>query len=91
MINKNKDTKFAPCIRSGYCCQQGPCAFGKSISNNNKACKYLEGNEPGNFACGIYDEIQALDVTIHQTDFSPAFGAGCCSTLNPIRLEMLRK
>ena len=24
-------------------------------------------------------------------DFSPAFGAGCCSSLNPVRLKMLEK
>ena len=49
-------------------------------------CKFLIGDEPGNFACGKYDEI----VGQPGAENSPAFGAGCSSTLgNEARTRVL--
>ena len=72
------------CIRSGFCCQQGVCPFGKWDEVKHQ-CAYLEGDAPGSFACGIYDEI----IKHPDAAFSPAFGAGCGSSLNPVRVRML--
>ena len=53
------DINIQPCIRSGYCCNKAPCYFGEVTSNTNPSCKFLEGNSPGNYKCGKYDEIVA--------------------------------
>ncbi len=88
---KGATIKFAPCVRSGFCCKQGPCPFGKPTSRENRACIYLGGDEPGNHFCMIYDEIQA-GMPDNRADFSPAFGAGCGSTLfNEDREKVLLK
>lgn len=73
------------CIRSGYCCQQGICPFGEWDEEAHQ-CKHLTGDAPGNFACGIYDWI----ITQAGAEMSPAFGAGCSSTIgNPNREQVL--
>jgi len=64
----------APCVRSGFCCKQAPCIHGKAISPANSACKYLVGDRPGYYSCGIYDWIVAND-SFH------TFNTGCSSTL----------
>lgn len=75
---------MSACIRSGYCCQQGVCSYGEWDEEAHQ-CKHLIGDSPGNFACGIYDWI----TTQPGAEMSPAFGAGCSSSLNPVRREML--
>tara|TARA_A100001037_G_C15101765_1_gene614354 strand:+ start:375 stop:659 length:285 start_codon:yes stop_codon:yes gene_type:complete len=81
--------EFAPCVRSGFCCKQSPCYFGEVTSSTNRACKYLGGDNPGEYFCMKYDEI--IDgMPENNADFSPAFGAGCGSTLfNPDRTKLL--
>lgn len=70
------------CINSGYCCRQAPCPFGEWDEKKHQ-CKHLtEDNK-----CGIYEEIIARPVP--EWYVAPAFGAGCCSPLNPDRLRML--
>lgn len=85
MLQNTND--ISPCIRSGYCCNKAPCYFGESISNDNPSCKYLEGDKPGNYKCGKYNEIVAGSPE-NGAELEPAFGAGCCSALNPVRLKM---
>ncbi len=72
------------CIRSGYCCKQGPCPFGR-WDEAAQQCAYLEGDTEGEYACGIYDEI----IKHPDAALSPAFGTGCSSSLNPVRIRML--
>ncbi len=69
-----------PCVRSGYCCKQAPCAFGK-WSELKHQCEHLQKDEEGRYECAIYDEI----VDKPGWEFNPAFGAGCCSPLNSDR------
>ena len=81
------DIDIQPCIRSGYCCNKAPCYFGEVTSDTNPSCKFLEGDSPGNYKCGKYDEIVA-GMPENNAEFEPAFGAGCSSSLNPVRLKM---
>jgi len=78
------------CIRSGFCCKQAPCGFGESVSLDNPACKFLGGGSPGEHYCKKYDEIIS-GMPENGAHISPAFGEGCCSTLNPDRLLLLKK
>ncbi len=68
------------CVRSGFCCKQAPCPFGK-WDEEKKQCAYLEGSVIGRYACGIYDEILGKP----GAELCPAFGEGCCSPLNTDR------
>lgn len=72
--------KARPCLRSGYCCKQGICSFGEWDSAKGQ-CSHLGGEKPGEHYCMIAEYI----VTCPGWDFSPAFGAGCCSPGNPDR------
>ena len=61
-----------PCLRSGFCCKLGPCPYGDGVP-----CIQLGGDKPGDYFCKIHDEIQKDPMS----EFAPAFGAGCCSSL----------
>lgn len=74
------------CVRSGWCCRQGVCPYG-TWDPVEEQCVHLVGELPGGFSCGIHDEIMAADPD-QQT--SPAFGAGCSSSMNPHRAVVLR-
>ncbi len=73
------------CVRSGFCCKQGPCPYGKWDAVRHQ-CEFLLGEAPGSYSCGKYDEIMELDP---EQMISPAFGAGCGS-LNSDRLAILK-
>lgn len=75
--------KSTPCLRSGFCCKQGVCPFGRWDAAK-KQCAFLEGDRPGSYQCGKYAEIIAHP----ESEFSPAFGAGCCSSMNADRLKI---
>ena len=60
------------CIQCGFCCKVGPCAFGK-WDYRLKRCRYLTEDN----LCAKYDEIKDLP----SARLSPAFGAGCSSSL----------
>lgn len=75
------------CVRSGYCCKQAPCAFGVWDSSAGQ-CKFLEGGVAGKYLCGIYDWIMSLPAE-RMASVNPAFGHGCCSSLNSDRLNVL--
>lgn len=66
------------CVRSGYCCKVRPCPFGEWDAERHQ-CVYLEleHEDPPRYKCGIYDSI----VGQPGAEVSPAFGAGCSSTL----------
>jgi hypothetical protein len=85
-IRRKKKYMTKDCIRSGYCCKQAICPFGK-WDKEKKACAYLEGDRPGSYSCSKYSEI----IQHPDADFSPAFGAGCCSSLNSDRQNLLKK
>jgi hypothetical protein len=73
------------CVRSGYCCKRVPCPFGK-WDEKSEQCAFLEGDLPGGYACGIFDEIKDQP----GAEVAPAFGSGCCSGMNDDRLEILK-
>jgi len=85
-----------PCVGSGFCCKQAPCSYGKPVPGGRQ-CAYLELWEQTEtvaprYRCGKYEEIAASP----GSDFSPAFGAGCSSTLfnqerDAILFELRRK
>jgi hypothetical protein len=74
------------CVRSGYCCKQSVCPYGE-WDDRLSQCAFLEGKGVGDYRCGKYAEIIAIDP---EQKHSPAFGHGCCSSLNPDRLLLIR-
>ena len=66
---------MADCVRCGYCCRT-PCGFGE-VDPDTGACRHLEPVNQMQFVCGIADEIRRDP----SSAVSPAFGAGCCSSL----------
>ena len=78
--NENLYENTRPCVRSGMCCKHGICPFGKWDETKHQ-CEYLEieGVYDGQeiHRCGKFAEINSD----HRSEFSPAFGAGCCSPL----------
>ena len=48
------------CVRSGYCCKQSACPWG-TWDEEAHQCIHLEGDHPGEYACGIYAEIAAKE------------------------------
>ncbi len=74
-----------PCVRSGFCCKQAPCGYG-DWNENKTQCKHLV-KENGQYACAIYEQITESP----GWEFSPAFGAGCCSPLNTDRRRIIQE
>lgn len=90
------------CVRSGYCCTVRPCPFGRPAERQRPAdvaaghvrCAELvaEGwiGDPldgmPTFTCGIYDKI----VGQPGAEWAPAFGTGCCSSMNSDRQKIVR-
>ena len=72
------------CVRSGYCCKQVPCYYGTWDDDKNQ-CEHLVGDKPGEYECGIYEHI----IKRPGSNVSPAFGAGCCSSMNSDRLNII--
>jgi hypothetical protein len=73
------------CVRSGYCCKQSACQWG-TWDEEAHQCIHLQGDRPGEYACGRYDEIKQAE----EGWKFPMFGGGCVSTLaNPDRHEVL--
>lgn len=69
------------CVGSGFCCKKGPCGYGEAHPETG-ACIYLEPwkddtLETPRYRCGRYDYI----VQQPGSEWSPAFGAGCCMPL----------
>lgn len=73
------------CQRSGYCCETAPCPFGTWDAQAHR-CTELTYDEQGLAVCKRYEEILAMPE--HVWWLAPAFGAGCCSPLNPKRRSL---
>lgn len=71
-----------PCVQCGFCCKQGICAFGEWDQKNHQ-CSFLKDN-----LCNKYEFIIE---TGELQNFSPAFGAGCCSVFNEDRIDKILK
>lgn len=70
-----------PCVGSGFCCKQAPCAYGERDSASGW-CIHLvpwEGDDLGvpRYRCGRYEYIRKQP----GSEWMPAFDAGCGSTL----------
>lgn len=77
-----------PCLRSGWCCEQGPCPFG-AWDAEHKKCSSLSYDAAGRANCDKFDEITSSST--NGWEFAPAFGAGCCASFNTKRLAILTK
>jgi hypothetical protein len=76
------DLKTTPCVRSGFCCKNVPCAYGEPVPGE-RACRFLEterdlGGGVTQYRCGRYDWIRE---NVEGWEWYPAFGAGCGSAL----------
>lgn len=73
------------CVRSGYCCKVAPCVYGEWCGNTGR-CKFLQFTKGGLAKCSKYYEILKQP----GSDISPAFGAGCSSSIgNERRIEII--
>lgn len=104
-MNKQEEAAIKPCIRSGFCCKQGPCFFGQSHhqidsrfwtevledENNLNQCIYLEIKDTGTFNERYNCGIADWIRKQPNSNISPAFGGGCCSPLNPDRKKILEE
>lgn len=76
----------AACLQCGTCCRRSPCCYGER-KPYERGCKYLviqeEHDEYTIFGCAIYDQIEATP----GSEFMPAFGYGCCSSLFNVERE----
>jgi len=77
-----------PCVRCGFCCKVRSCGFGE-WDYEKKQCKELIDNGDETYNCGAFERITSLPQEVWYT--APAFGAGCCSSLNTDRERVLRK
>ena len=73
---------MADCIRCGYCCRRGSCPYGAWEPFSHRCTSLVEESD-GRFACALYEYIACLEPPFG--GISPAFGAGCCSSLNSDR------
>jgi hypothetical protein len=91
MLNESKPLPLWPgashCVRCGFCCRLTICGFG-IWDLEAKRCTSLIEKPDGTFDCGKFDEIVNGDDPTWKV--SPAFGAGCCSTMNSDRQKIIR-
>lgn len=74
---------MAKCVQCGYCCTLGCCSYG-IWDYEKEQCSFLTEES----LCAKYDEI----LKDPDSKMSPAFGAGCSSSLfNTRRDKALRK
>jgi hypothetical protein len=71
---------YKPCLRSGYCCKKATCYAGRQHGADAVGCKFLRGDQPGNYSCGL---IELHPELAGEADL--AIGIGCCSPLNSDR------
>lgn len=70
------------CVQCGYCCTVAPCSYGEWDENANR-CMFLNSDNQ----CQMYDIIRQDPGSV----MSPAFGAGCSSSLfNQVREAKIR-
>lgn len=74
---------YAKCVQCGYCCTVRPCPYGE-WDVEKQQCSYLTQDKK----CSKYEEIIASS----GSEFSPAFGAGCSSSLfNSVREAKIKE
>jgi hypothetical protein len=80
------DIPISPCVRSGFCCKQFPCSAGQHYGADYRGpCKFLRGDEPGAYSCGLLVDGVIVKEDIHA-------GAGCCSpAFNEDRNNVVRR
>lgn len=77
-----------PCVRCGYCCKVRSCGFAEWDAAKNQ-CSALVVKPDGTYDCGKFDEIVGgEDKSWH---LAPAFGVGCCSSMNSDRQAIIRR
>lgn len=77
-----------PCVQCGYCCKVRSCGYGKWDEEKHQ-CSELVAVGDGTYNCGVFDKIvKGKDTSWH---LAPAFGAGCCASINTYRADILRK
>lgn len=86
------------CVGSGYCCRKAPCweawryypemSIQNFGSEDSPGCPALRERD-GRHWCGLVEDAQGEEKWRLQQSLS--IGAGCCSSLNSTRLEILRK
>jgi hypothetical protein len=76
------------CIGCGFCCKVCACPFGV-WDEKRRQCAYLKKADKGRFDCTIYEKI--INRPVSSWFVAPAFGAGCCSSLNPDRQRLLKR
>ena len=72
------------CLRCGYCCRTAVCAFGTWDAVAHRCVHLTPDSE-----CAIYERITALPR--ERWIGNPAFGAGCCSSLNSDRRALAER
>lgn len=76
---------FVTCVQCGYCCRRSTCGFGQWDSHAQQCC-YLKPTTKNQYECAIFEKIHKDPSSV----ISPAFGAGCCSSMNQDRQAVLR-
>jgi hypothetical protein len=77
-----------PCIGSGYCCKKARCWIGTRLHGPGDNCPSLVFKEE-RYWCG---EVMKAEGTAEKAIMDDLFvGAGCCSSLNGDRREMMLK
>jgi len=71
---------MAQCVQCGYCCRVGPCGFGLWNPEKKQCAFLLEDNH-----CQKYYEIKEHP----DAEISPAFGAGCSSSLGNVHRDKI--
>lgn len=74
------------CVRCGFCCERSTCGYDVWDAENHR-CASLEYGEDGRAVCKKYDEILQDPGQI----VMPAFGYGCCSSINTFRRPIIIK
>ena len=75
----------ARCVRSGFCCKVATCAIGVRHGAELRGCRFLLGDTPGRYRCGLVEERPELAEAM-------AIGAGCSSTMfNADRADRVRE
>ena len=91
IVNQPLDEKRppAPCIGSGYCCKKALCWIGLRVNGSiSGPCPSLVFDGERHW-CGEVQKAEGSQKEALIEDLS--IGAGCCSSLNSDRQEMLVK
>ncbi len=81
--------KVQKCVQCGFCCKRCSCGFGEYDQELEK-CEHLKIFKSigtvNKYICEKFEEIKKDSSSI----ISPAFGAGCCASINTFRYDVLR-